>query len=404
MYQEPNISRFHRFHCILNSKPELGYLVRSLDLSRFQATIPIPIIQACLSAMPHLRQCRLTLEDLGDEGILETLFGKMHLLNGLEIETCHPYARREWLIPELIHKFFKNSCTSVGVSLTNLTCNLRYTPCSKMFEAMLPHMSSLRTLDVAHTDISCRALRRIATTARLTHLDVSHCRNIPGVEFAHFIVRHSAMKYSLVSLLASDVSYGGQLLTEREVTLILSNAPPTLRSLNLGFSEMNRKHLPYLRKLSSQLEELGVGRDLCLRDIEHVLMSSRYSFNAEDRHIKHWTLLEAEPKHESIFGPAKDAVAVCRLKQRLQSISPRPFSGTLGATSTVRYLDISTIPPQEQEKMKQTVLWSKESMPLAVIEVSGVKKCPSASFLNISRTFGWQAGYTDERCWLERKP
>lgn len=402
MYQDPKISRFPKFHRILQSKSEYGTLIRSLDISSFRAMIPIPVLQSCLSVMPLLGQLRLMLEDLGDNGMLRIVFGKMQYLKVLEIDTFYPNGRSDCTIPSLIHDFFATSSRPLGVSLTSLTCNLRYASCSKMFEAMLPHMSNLKKLNVAHTDISYRALRRIANVARITYLDVSHCRNLLGSDFARFLVCHPAITQSLATLLASGVSYSGQLLAERDVALILSNIPPTLRSLNLGYSQMNRSHLPYLQKLSQQLEELGVGRDLYLQDIEQIFMSCRYKFDAEDRNIEAWKALEAEPRHESIFGPARDAVTVCRLKQRLRSVLPKSCSRSSCIVPSIRYLDMSSIPPQEQEKLKQSVLWSGRSMPLTVIEFSGIKIKHNLS-PELCRAVGWRADCTSGRYWVVRQ-
>lgn len=86
-----------------------------------------------------------------------------------------------------------------------------------MFEAMLPHMPSPQRLDVAYTDISCKALRRIRRSARLKYLDVSHCSNLLKLEFAHFFTSYPAIKQSLVTLCASGASYNGQFLAERDV-------------------------------------------------------------------------------------------------------------------------------------------------------------------------------------------
>lgn len=122
VYRNPSIISFRRFYRALKSKPELGFLVRSLDISRFRASIPRPLIQECLSVVPVLRQCRLMLEDLGDEGILETLFVRTQHLKVLEIKPCWPHAWRERLIPDLIHDFFiKQPLPSVGAGLTSLT-------------------------------------------------------------------------------------------------------------------------------------------------------------------------------------------------------------------------------------------------------------------------------------------
>ena len=55
------------------------------------------------------------------------------------------------------------------------------------------------------------------------------------------------------------------LLTEGDVTSLLSKLPPTLRSLNLGGARINPTHVPYLRQLATHVEELGLkGADLGL--------------------------------------------------------------------------------------------------------------------------------------------
>jgi len=340
------------------------------------------------------------LEDLADEEMLKLIFYGMRNLDVLEIETCYPSARDEWRMPDLIHGFFKGSPRSAGATITSLTCNLREVPCARMFEAMLPNMPNLRILDVAQTDITCKALRRIPKTARLTHLDVTYCRNLTGAEFTHFFVNHPAVKDSLITLLASNVSCSGQLLREYEVAMILAHAPPTLRTLNLGYSEMNQTHLPYLRKLSGQLEELGVGRNLYLRDVEDIVLSHGYTFHAEDHNIDAWRLLEGEPGCESILGPMKDAVAICKLRRRLHSVSSKLCRRPARIGSKIRYLDVSSIPPQEQGKIKESVLWAEESMPLKIIEISGATK--DSMLPRLCSAVGWRNRWIDGRVWVER--
>ena len=271
---------------------------------------------------------------------------------------------------------------------------------AEFLHSILPRCPKLHFLDVSYTNINCEILTAIPSTARIAHLILSHCQSLSGRKLAEFLTTHPAVKDSLVVLDCSGVSiYNYEPLDNQDITNILSYLPQTLRSLNLAGSNISRSHLPYLRDACRQLEELSVGGELTVSDLEDVILGSGYTF--EDMYGEDFS--PSAGKYETVMGPMEDAVALCRLKKRLNSVTPRSQRNRKVPGSKLRYLDLSSLARLEQSKIAKSVLLGAQSMPLGIIELSGIYHEDLGTLKKVVGAAGWRCKWIGSRFWIERR-
>jgi hypothetical protein len=153
-----------------------------------------------------------------------------------------------------------------------------------------------------------------------------------------------------------------------------------------------------LRDGCSQLEELSVGGELTVSDLEDVILGGGYTFDE---------MLGADSpptmgKYGTIMGPMEDAIALCRLRKRLNSVIPRSQRNRTVSGSRLRYLDLSSMTQLEQAKIAKSVLLSPQSMPLETIELSGICHEDFGSLREMIGAVRWRAKWVGSRFWIER--
>ena len=167
---------------------------------------------------------------------------------------------------------------------------------------------------------------------------------------------------------------------------------------------MDSSHVSHLRVLARQLEELSIGSNLSMRDMENVLLSPDY-WNVNPDVVDE-ELPAMESKFASVLGPMEKAAALCKLRQRLNSVVLKPAAGQSGnweeLKPSLRYLDISSLALDEQRKIRRSVLLSKETWPLEVIEI-----CERVSFGDevlpkVCKAVRWDPKWRARRSWLVR--
>jgi len=268
----------------LEKNRELGTLVRSLDFQPVRAQTSIRDLGKCLSLTTNLKRLHIHLKDLVTEHLIRTVFFETLSLETLEITGK---------IPDSFHGadsamaiLFSKQDQERVCHIKNLTFRAETPASTYILRNLLSRCPDLRKLDVRHTAMDMEALRSIPETARLVHLDISHCECLVGSELAQFLTIHPVVKDSLISLHCEIDDYSEERgdaaeLAEEDVQRILEELPVTVRSLHLGSLIMSKAHLPSLRNLceQGQLEELGIGSGLTMRDIESVVLGSRHEFN-----------------------------------------------------------------------------------------------------------------------------
>jgi hypothetical protein len=282
----PHSRIFKKFLSHITEYPSLGTIVRRLDFSHFNPTgagfskrerqetlnlIPQTLLQ-CLDLTPNLREflAQEHIDDDIDAKVIHKLLCALPKLKALDLCACSS--------ANFKHEFMSVLETTpsplpAALPITRLSLHECTILPSSAFTTLLPRLPHLTHLDVAHTRITNTALHSIPHTARLTHLNLSKCSSLSGPSVVAFLTNHPATQ-TLVYLNLSMDAKSHDMLSADDLTSLLqpSILPPSLRSLNLKGSKMDKTHIPHLLPLTKHLEELGLGRHLELRDIEQLFV------------------------------------------------------------------------------------------------------------------------------------
>jgi hypothetical protein len=285
LYKHITIPHSRIFAKLLNhitEHPALGTIVRRLDFSHFNPTgagqtrrerentlnlIPKTLLK-CLSLTPNLREF-LTQEHIDDDlstAVIKTLLCDLPKLKALDFCACSSTSFRDAFTSVL-----ETSKLPQILPITRLSLHECTILPSSVFTDLLPRLPRLTHLDAAHTRITDTALFSIPPTAQLTHLNLSKCSHLSGAAVVQFLSSHPAAKTLVYLNLATDAK-SHDLLSSTELSSLLPILPPTLKSLNLKGSKMDSSHIPLLLPLTKHLEELGLGRNLKLADIEKLFV------------------------------------------------------------------------------------------------------------------------------------
>jgi hypothetical protein len=287
----PQSKSFTKFLRSLTEDESLGKFVKWLDFSHYSnvgfgrarsTSVRTPFltpttIKECLDRLPML-QAFLVHEHVDDEldiNVLSKLFC-LPQMQALDFTACSSKSFTEaftnvcTLMPGRDHSMLTRGSFSHPLKRLSLhECTTLQEP---VFEALLPRLTNLTHLDVAHTLINDKALMSIPSTAMITHLNLERCTRLTGGAVVRFLTSHPAPKDTIVYLnLMADASRH-RLLSEEDVSRLLPALPLTVRSLNIGGARINPIHVPALRQLATHVEELGLkGANLGLSaDIDRI--------------------------------------------------------------------------------------------------------------------------------------
>ncbi|RDA84231.1 hypothetical protein CP532_0139 [Ophiocordyceps camponoti-leonardi (nom. inval.)] len=273
----PHSRIFRKFLITIDAYPALATIVRRLDFSHFNPSmifstaseraqtqnLTSETLARCLRLTPHLQEF-LAQEYLDDDlspQVLAKLLFDMPQLRALDFCGCSSPAFKDSFMSLLANPW------PDALSITKLSLHKCMSLPSSVFETLLPRLRRLTHLDVAGTRITDQALEAIPPTARLTHLNLTKCKQLSSEVVVKFIKTHPAAVDSLVFLSLATDSVHHLLLGKDDVDALLPHLPPTLRSLNLKGSRMHSSHVPALARLCQSLEELAVGRGLDMNDV-----------------------------------------------------------------------------------------------------------------------------------------
>ena len=374
----PHSRIFRKFLTHIETNQELGTIVRRLDFSHFNPmslfstanernttrNLTPESLLRCLELTPYLREflAQEYVDEEMDVNVLQKLFFGLPRLEAIDFCGCcatkfrksfEALIQLEW--PDLL--YFSRLSMHRCINLP-----------SSVFEVLLPRLGYLTHLDVAGTRITDEALQSIPHTARITHLNLSKCKLLSADVVIDFLANHPAVK-ELVYLNLSADKRSHQLLDVNDVTRLLPILPGTLRSLSLNGSKMNESHIELVRPLTKHLEELGLGRDLKIGDIDKLF---------------------ARPVFHDSSAMEIDGA-----------------ESTENLPSTLKYIDMSDYSAAELELGElfgsRSNITGANSAPLEVLEVAE----NLYGFLSKSRTVqtsGWTVTEFGSRAWLVRGP
>jgi len=220
---------------------------------------------------------------------------------------------------------------------------------------------------------------------------------LDGRGVAHFLRTHPAVGNSL-EVLNLDASDEKPIFAEEDVTSILTSASPRLRVLNLKNSFMTGAHVPLLRSLVGRVEELTVGLGLRMSDLEAIFLPPPEN-GVADVIPNEEEPVPTDSKHHAILDPMEEAVAVCKVRCRINSTA----SSSTSETSRLRVLDISGMSTAEQGKIGMSVLLGPQSGVLERIKLSEKVLRRVGILGRVCRAVGWDVESTGRMCWIVRK-
>ncbi|PNY28511.1 F-box protein [Tolypocladium capitatum] len=324
----PHSRIFRKFLTTITEYPALATIVRRLDFSHFNPSmifstaserartrnLTSETLAQCLELTPHLQEFlaqEYIDDDLGPE-VLKKLFFDLPQLQALDFCGCSSTP-------------FKNSFTAIlanpwpdMLSITKLSFHKCLSLPSAVFETILPRLGRLTHLDVAGTRLTDEALEMIPTTARLTHLNLAKCKELSADVVVKFISTHPAVTQTLAFLSLATDSTNHLLLGVDDVDALLSQLPPTLKSLSLRGSRMHASHVPQLIRLTQSLEELAIGRGLDLDDVHHM-------FKQGDKFLPHNLRYLDISEIDTIIGSASALLATATAPLRVIEIEERAY-------------------------------------------------------------------------------
>lgn len=324
----PHSRIFRKFLNTVTEYPALATIVRRLDFSHFNPSmlfstaseraqtrnLTSETLAQCLSLTTYLSEFLAqdyVTEDLGPE-VLRKLFFELPNLQALDFCACSS-------------RSFTASMTTVlndpwpdTLPITRLSFHKNMGLPSAVFEKILPRLPRLTHLDLTGTRVTDAALLSIPASARITHLNLTKCKELSSEAAIQFVTSHPACVNSLVFLSLATDPITHLLLGKEDVDKLLPSLPPTLKSLNLRGSRMDASHVPDLIRLSQSLEELAVGRGLAMNDVHRI-------FYHEGQWLEHNLRFIDICDVETIIGSASTLLAPASAPLLVVEIAERAY-------------------------------------------------------------------------------
>jgi len=263
LYTHIPVSHSAQFSALLHhlkEYPYMGKLVRCLDFSGFNPVglgrterenaqvmdLTATTLSECLDLTPNLQEflVNVHMENDIDELVLRNLFS-LKRLEAVDFCACSSES--------FIQAFQHISTTSFfSPSLRRVS----FHECSRLppsvYEHMIPYLPNLTHLDVTHTQILAQTLRAISPSARLTHLSIAKCPNIPGDTIASFLMTHPAVQELFYLNLHHDPTLQHP-LSEELLNLLLPSLPSTIQQLILDGAVLSAEQLKLLPHTLTEL-------------------------------------------------------------------------------------------------------------------------------------------------------
>jgi hypothetical protein len=374
----PHSLIFSKFLSQVSRYPDLGKLLRRLDLSHFTSlgmgrtmksnfeiqNMTATSLLQCLELTPSIQEVLLQehLDHDIDEAVVRKLLYGFTNLRALDFCASSSASFVEAFSAAVSGIKVRGS---LMLTIQRLSLHECFTLRSNDLELLVSRLSRLTHLDLSHTRVTDKALNLIPPTACLTHLNLGRCTQVSGKGVVEFITSHPAAKSLIYLNVSSDISRY-RLLWEADVTRLLPSLPPTLRSLNLSGAKVQPSQIPLLLPLTKYLEELSIGfAELSVDDIE------------------------------SFFAP----------KSPSKSDDFIPNAGNAWIPCALRYLDLTGITKITQGSLfsRSDALLGPASQPLEVIEfgdhtITALHLCKVTN-----KRYGWVVKELGRRGWYVRQ-
>lgn len=387
----PHSRIFRKFLATINEYSSLASIVRRLDFSHFNPNtifstaseraqtrnLTRETLLQCLDRTEYLQEFLVQEyidEDLSPE-VLMKLFFDMPRLNAIDFCGCASTA-------------FKNSFNVLlqapwpqTLSITRLSFHKCLNLPAAVYETILPRLNKVTHLDLAGTRVTDKALLSLPETARLTHLNLSKCRELSSDAVVKFVTTHPAVTQTIVFLSLSTSTTSHLLLGKEDINTILPLLPTTLRSLSLKGSRMDASHIPLLTPLIQHLEELAIGRGLDLSDIHKLFFQNGEWISHSLQYLDISDLDTIIGSANALLAPGSAPLQVieleerayeraAKLKKNLESVSwtPKEF----GSRYWLVRMNVDTTDTGARWWKMGAESWGMRKIPVAKADVGGM--------------------------------
>lgn len=267
----------------------------------------------------------------------------------------------------------------------------RLTPVVRKLLRVVPF---IQHLDLSGTEIDTEVLLALPPSARLRSLNLKPCQ-ASKTGLTKVMLERPEVLGDLECLrfdgLALERNYDKD---PDELTALLSRLPPTLLSLDLSYNVVENSHISELRKLCGHLRELRIGAGLHIWELETLLLphlNLRNNINLD----------QDNGMASKYLTPIADAVAICKLRQRINFTTPN--AETHYKVPKIAYLDIRSMDIEEQRKLKMSVLLGDACPELRVVEFAEEMYLTDERMGKVFGAVGWRLVCRGGRCWIRRR-
>ena len=393
-----------KFHSQIEQYPALGELVKELDL----AALPAHTAQACapmivqwLHFMPGL-QSLITPTSWTHQSEPESNLD-LHIIKRLLRGQLQNLKTLEWAptvtteVNHLITRYWNGISTRVTKMVIRRT-DVEMTPVVKNLLSLMPCIQNI-DLGSANVDI-VDVVAGLSTDSRLISLRASVRPAGRWLELAKIMSAH-AQVFQEMEMLDLQGSQDDDMESTDDITRFVSKLPASLRSLKLERCSTSASHLPLLQRYCPKLEELSLDGSVQLEDIEKFILPPHTSERRPLSELEVGRTQPTELKHESVLVPMTNAVAVCKLRQRLNSVVIDEDKSSGKPASQIRHLRVKSLSYQEQRKLRTSTLFSEHASALKSVQVSEAELA-DGMLEKLCNAVGWKACRRARVCWIER--
>ncbi|EPE30628.1 hypothetical protein GLAREA_03595 [Glarea lozoyensis ATCC 20868] len=396
------------FNAQLERNPHLGKLVLELDLSGLAAHSATwqedsaTLIIRWLALMPRLQSIKTPTAWTSENYSNPQCNLDLHILKRLLRNQLPNLRSLEWgptVVPEFEH-FLTHYSEGVKTGVTNLVARSTDVEMTSIVTGLLKIMPRIQHIDLTTSNVFIvEALAGLQENAKLLSLRTSIKPSFACVDLVEFMSSNPEMFESLLMLdLEGDDNEILRLESTEDITKLITQLPASLRSLNLEGFATCPAHLQLLQKHCPQLEELSFENGIQLEDLEHMILPP-HTITGETQHSPATSDDIIDVKHQTVLEPMAKAVAVCKLRRRINSVTLD--TERRKAPSCIKHLRIRMMPSGEQRKLRTSVLLGGFAGGLESIQIAG-KQGGDGMVDVLCKAVGWRCVRRGRECWVER--
>jgi hypothetical protein len=396
------------FNAQLERDPCLGKLVKELDISGLAAQSAVwqedtvAMVIRWLALMPQLQSIKTPVEWTSGNYSSPARNLDLHILKRLlrnQLPNLKSLAWGPTVTPEFEY-FLNHFSGGIKTKVSKLAVHSTDTEMTNIVSTLLRTMPRIQHLDLTTSNVFIvEALEALPAETKLVSLRTSMKPSFACADLSRFISSNSTIFDSLLMLdLQGDDNEVLRLESTKDIAALISHLPTSLRSLNLEGFATCPSHLPLLEKCCPFLEELSIENGIQLEHLEEMILPPHTIHNEPPQlTTPHEDITDS--KYHTILEPMAKAVAVCKLRKRLTSVTVTEEK--LKTSSRIKHLRIRKMPSCEQRKLRTSVLLGEYAGVLESVQLG--EKIGGDEMLDVvCRAVGWRIERRGREFWIQR--